>query len=276
MINLSGKNIVVTGATGGLGSSLVKLLWSYNANLFLISKTREKLLRTALRLKHDNIDKKYFIYNCDFSVLNYQQDLLENILHFCNGNVYGLVNIAAVQEPIGKVWKTDWNNGMDAMNINLFSPMILMRMVLPYMIANGKGKIINLSGGGATNTRPDFSWYATSKTALVRYAEILADEAREYHIDVNCVAPGNMNTHMTDVVLASQEVSEKELENATSTYKQGQEQSKEKALELIEFLLSENSNGITGRLISAQWDDWIQLLEFDPDDREIYKLRRTT
>ena len=275
MENLKGKNIVVTGATGGLGSSLVKRLWKLDANLFLISKTREKLLRTALRLKTKTVDKKFFIFDYGFSTLDFVDDLQKNLMEFFQCNIYAVINNAATQQPIGKGYQVEWDKFITAQNINLYSPIAIMRMVIPSMIANGGGRIINLSGGGSTNTRPNFSSYAMSKTALVRYSEILGDELREFNVNINCVSPGNMNTNMQQETLLTSGISEKEFDTATITLKQDKEMTKQKAIDLIEFLLSEESKNVSGLLISAVWDDWNTLKDYNyKDDKDKYKLRR--
>ena len=274
-MNLQGKNIIVTGATGGLGSSLVIRLWELNANLFLISKTREKLLRTALRLKTTAIDKKYYIADCDFTDLNSVNNIGNEIIEFTQGNIYALINNAAVQNPSGRAWEVNWEDVENNLKINLFSPMMLMRIVIPFMIKNNYGKIINLSGGGATNTRPFFSSYAISKTSLVRYSEILADELRDFNIQVNCVAPGNMNTGMTIETLCTPGINEKEFNTAKETSSKDKEVTKYDAIQLIEFLLSEESNNVSGLLISAVWDDWSLLMDYNyKDNLDKYKLRR--
>jgi len=139
------------------------------------------------------------------------------------------------------------------------------------MILRGYGKIINISGGGATKARPNFSAYSTSKAALVRFTETLAEEVKLFHIDVNAVAPGMMRTAMTDKVLAAG------VEAAgVEEYKQAEscDTTPERAAKLVAFLASHESDGITGRLISVH-DPWegMRAADFEglPDK---YRLRR--
>ena len=91
---------------------------------------------------------------------------------------------------------------MQAIEINLFGSVLLCRALVPHLKANRYGKIVQLSGGGATNPLPRFSAYAASKAAIVRFAETLAEEVQGDSIDVNCIAPGALNTRMLDEVLA--------------------------------------------------------------------------
>jgi NAD(P)-dependent dehydrogenase (short-subunit alcohol dehydrogenase family) len=142
-----------------------------------------------------------------------------------------------------------------------------------------KGKIIQLSGGGATNPMPNISAYAVSKAAIVRFAETLAEEVREFHIDVNSIAPGPLNTQMLDEVLTAGP------EKVGQAFFDKSLQQKETGgiglnfcTDLALFLASDTSNGITAKLISAVWDQWEQWPEHleELDSTDIFTLRRVT
>src|SRR5205807_6845166 len=87
--------------------------------------------------------------------------------------------------------------------VNLLGTALMTRAVLPLLRAQGYGKIINLSGGGATAPLPRFSAYAASKAAVVRLTETLACELKDDHIDINAIAPGALNTRLLDDVLTA-------------------------------------------------------------------------
>jgi len=141
----------------------------------------------------------------------------------------------------------------------------------------GRGKIVNISGGGATSPRPGFSAYAAAKTALVRFSETLAHEVAERSIDVNSIAPGVLNSRLTRAVLDAgpDRVGRHEYEAAENTAR-GPIDGRERAAELCTFLASAASDGITGKLISAQWDPWPSLAEHrtDLNGSDVYTLRR--
>jgi 3-oxoacyl-[acyl-carrier protein] reductase len=147
------------------------------------------------------------------------------------------------------------------------------------MRAAGYGKVINLSGGGATAPLPRISSYAASKAAVVRFTETLAEETRDVGIDVNAIAPGALNTRLMDELIAAgpEKVGAAFFEKMTKT-RDGGGTPLEKGAELCVFLASSASDGITGRLLSAVWDDWAKL----PEKRDelargdIYTLRRIT
>ena len=140
----------------------------------------------------------------------------------------------------------------------------------------GYGKIVQLSGGGATNPLPGLSAYAASKAAVVRFAETLAEELREHHVDVNAVAPGALNTRMLDEVLAAgpERVGQAFYERALEQQRSGGVPL-ERGAELAVWLASAASDGVTGKLLSAVWDPWRELPRHLEDlASDVYTLRR--
>jgi NAD(P)-dependent dehydrogenase (short-subunit alcohol dehydrogenase family) len=171
------------------------------------------------------------------------------------GRIDILVNNAGVQSPIGPLVDNNPDEWTQTFATNLFGPFFFLQAVLPGMIAQGHGKVINLSGGGATSPRPNFSAYASSKAALVRLTETLAEELRPYNIQVNAVAPGAVNTRMLDEMLRAGAAAGVELTEARNRKTQGGTPV-ELVAELVRFLASDVSDGLTGKLISAPHDDW--------------------
>jgi len=145
------------------------------------------------------------------------------------------------------------------------------------MKSRRRGKIIQLSGGGATNPMPRISAYAVSKAAIVRFAESLAEEVREFNIDVNSIAPGALNTRMLEEVLAAgPDKVGAEFFNRSVKQKQSGGAGLERGAALAVFLASDASDGITGKLISAMWDNWEHWPEHVTElgSSDIYTLRR--
>jgi 3-oxoacyl-[acyl-carrier protein] reductase len=188
-----------------------------------------------------------------------------------------LVNNAGVYGPMGPLEEVDWQEWVRAVEINLFGTVLMCRALIPLLRSQGYGKIINLSGGGATAPLPRISAYAASKVAIVRLTETIAEEVRPARIDVNAIAPGALNTRLLDEVLAAgpAKVGNEFYERALKQRDQGGVPL-EKAAALAVFLASAASDGISGRLLSAVWDKWDKL----PEKREqlgksdIYTLRR--
>ncbi len=183
---------------------------------------------------------------------------------------------AGVYGPMGPIEQTDWAEWVRAIEINLFGSVLPARAVASHFLQRGYGKIIQLSGGGATGPLPGLSAYAASKAAAVRFAETLAHELRAHRVDVNAIAPGALNTRMLDEVLAAgpERVGE-------DFYRRALEQRRSggvplwRAAELVVFLGSAASDGITGKLLSAVWDPWSGLPDHIADlDSDVYTLRR--
>ena len=171
----------------------------------------------------------------------------------------------------------DWAEWVEAIHINLMGSVLLYRAVLPRFKARKHGKIVQLSGGGATNPLPNLSAYAVSKAAIVRMVETVAEEAKPFHVDVNAIAPGALNTRMLDEVLAAgpEKVGE-------AFYRRALKQQQEggaplgKGAALAVYLASAASDGLTGKLISAVWDPWPAFAEHraELDGTDVYTLRR--
>jgi 3-oxoacyl-[acyl-carrier protein] reductase len=134
-----------------------------------------------------------------------------------------------------------------------------------------------LSGGGATKPLPFLSAYAASKAGLVRFGETLAEEVKEFGIDVNLVAPGALNTRLLDEVLeAGPERVGEAFYNAALKQRDAGGTPLEYGANLCVHLASGASDGVSGRLISAQWDPWLRIGELKDElmGSDIYTLRR--
>jgi NAD(P)-dependent dehydrogenase (short-subunit alcohol dehydrogenase family) len=141
----------------------------------------------------------------------------------------------------------------------------------------GYGKIIQLSGGGATNPMPNLSSYAVAKAGVVRFIETLALEVAKHNVDVNAIAPGALNTRMLEEVIDSgPEKIGKEFYEKALKQKASGGAGLERGAKLAVFLGSADSDGISGKLISALWDPWEDLAQHKDDlaSSDIYALRR--
>jgi 3-oxoacyl-[acyl-carrier protein] reductase len=191
--------------------------------------------------------------------------------------IHVLVNNAGVYGPKGLIEEVDWQEWKRSIEINLYGSILTCRAILPTFKRQHYGKIIQLSGGGATNPLPHLSSYAASKAAIVRFAETLAEETRNDGIDVNSIAPGALNTRLLDEVLeAGPEMIGEAFYARALRQKQEGGVPLIRGAELAVFLASAASDGITGKLISAVWDPWASLPEHlaDLNDSDIYTLRR--
>lgn len=269
---LSGKTAVITGGGRGIGRSIAVEMAQAGARLFLLARTEEELRQTCDAIHEVGGKADYFV--CDIS--DYQAvDMAFQEIFAQAPSIEILVNNAGVQWPIGPFRQNDLDEWKTAFAVNMFGTVHCSYAVLNSMISRGYGKIINLSGGGATSPRVNFSAYAAAKTAIVRFTETLAAEVKDRHIDVNAVSPGAINTRMLEEVLTAKEIAGAEYNEAEKRKIQGGNDP-QLAARLICFLASPLSDGISGKLISAVWDPWQEkgFQESLRNDKDLATLRR--
>ncbi|ESS71606.1 (S)-1-phenylethanol dehydrogenase Ped [Methyloglobulus morosus KoM1] len=276
---LSGKVAIITGANQGFGLEVARKYVLAGADVMLCARNTA-LLRDAQDdlVKLAETDQKIFAKAADVSVEYDVQALVSETISQLGGCDI-LVNNAGIYGPKGEIEEVDWSEWIKAIEINVYGSILMCRAILPHFKAQGYGKIIQLSGGGATNPIPRISAYAVSKAAIVRFAETLAEEVRGTGIDVNAIAPGALNTRMLDEVLeAGPEKVGQDFYERSLKQKESGGIPLSRGADLALFLASSASDGITGKLISAVWDDW----EHWPEHRDelstsdVYTLRRIT
>ncbi|MEO7208688.1 MAG: SDR family oxidoreductase [Steroidobacteraceae bacterium] len=274
---LENRFAIITGASVGLGFEIAKKYLEAGASLMICARDEMLLHRAAQLLRTlAGTGQSVCALPADISRLEDVTALIESALREF-GRLDVLVNNAGIVGPSGAIDDIDWEEWVRAIQINLLGSVLLSRAILPHFKKVARGKIIQLSGGGATNPLPGLSAYATSKAAVIRFMETLAEETRANHIDVNAIAPGALNTRMLDEFLAAGPE-----RIGRAFYERSLQQKREggaplaKAADLAVFLGSSVSDGITGKLISAVWDPWESLPNHldDLNGTDVYALRR--
>jgi len=280
-LQLSFKNkvILITGASKGLGFEISKSFLKKGANLIICSRNYFEIKKAFNKLNKFKKKNQKIIYSVtDISSFNEVKKLIKNsLIKFKKIDV--LINNAGIYGPKGNIEKIDWNEFIKTININLIGSIYLCRELIPHFKKNKKGKIIQLSGGGAANPLPLINGYAVSKAAVVRFVENLSEEVKNYNIDVNAVAPGPLNTRMLDEVInAGPKKVGKDFFKKSILQKKNGGTPFNKVCDLILFLASKHSNGVSGKLISALWDDWENWINYKDilKKSDIYNLRRIT
>lgn len=273
--SLEGRSAIVTGASQGLGLEIARAFVREGANVLICARENAPLEAAADELRQIAPNQTVVARPLDVSreaeVTRMASEAIERF-----GRVQILVNNAGIYGPMGRVEENDFALWMRAVEINLYGSVLLCRALLPHFRAQKYGKIIQLSGGGATNPLPGISAYAASKAAVVRFAETLAEETRGDRIDVNSIAPGALNTRLLDEVLEAgpDRVGAQFYQRAVKQKSEGGAPL-ERGADLAVFLASAASDGITGKLLSAIWDPWETLPEHLEDLRsDVYTLRR--
>jgi 3-oxoacyl-[acyl-carrier protein] reductase len=275
-MKLKNLNALITGGSQGLGKAIAEHFLREGANIVLCARSDRELSATRDELAGKFPAQKVFAKTCDVSDESHVNALVAFALANL-GSLDALVLNAGIYGPMGPTESVPLDEWRRAIEINLFGVLLPARAVIPHFKKAGHGKIVVLSGGGATNPLPNISSYAASKAAVVRLMETLAEELKPFHVDVNAIAPGALATRLVDEVLAAgpEKVGAAFFEK-NRTWKEKGAVPLELGAGLAVYLASAESNGITGKLISAQWDPWQDLQKHREElaKSDIYCLRR--
>jgi 3-oxoacyl-[acyl-carrier protein] reductase len=274
-MKLKGINALITGGSQGLGKAIAGRFLAEGANAVLCARGEKELLATRDELAKQFPSQKVLTKICDVSSETQVNELVAFALREL-GPLHALVLNAGIYGPMGATESVSLEEWRRALDINLYGVLLPCRAVIPHFKKSGHGKIVILSGGGATNPLPNISAYAASKAAVIRLMETLAEELKTFHVDVNAIAPGALATRLVDEVLAAGP------EKVGAAFYAKNKQWKDKGATPLElganlavYLASAQSDGISGKLISAQWDPWEKLHELKGDlSGDIYTLRR--
>ena len=244
------KTFVLTGATKGIGYHIAQNLSKNNAKCIFISRTQVDLDLLRNDLKKSEKQHKYVALDVSNEVK--VKELFQEIetTRHC---IDGIINCAGTFGAIGKFDQVSPTEYLQTLNVNLMGAYNICYYGFSYLQKAPRGKIINFAGGGVTSSFPNYSAYATSKIALVKLTENMSIEYPS--MDINCIAPGFVKTPLLDQTLRARNKAGSFYETTLQMIEDGGIDVKY-AVELVQFLLSEKSNGITGKLISAPWDDW--------------------
>lgn len=276
---LTGKKVLISGASQGFGFELAASFVKQGADIFICARDQALLLQKQKELQGmASATQKILAAPADISDLKQVEILFQKVADELGG-LDVLVANAGVYGPKGALEDVDWDDWSAAIDINLKGVALQCRFAIPLLKQKKYGKIIILSGGGATKPMPFLSAYAASKAAVVRLAETLAEELQDFNIDVNTVAPGALNTRLLDeVLLAGPEKVGQHFYDQALKQKENGGASFEAGTALCAYLASSQSDGITGRLISAIWDPWQSLHQKKAalSNSDIFTLRRIT
>lgn len=275
-MKLIGRSAIITGASQGFGAAIARAFVQEGASVILTARSADKLGEVAADLRKNAGDQTIEFVPCDVSV-PHDVDVLMDAAITTLGGLDILVNNASVFGPMGHLVDMPWEDWVSAISTNLLGTVYTCRVAIPYLRRSGRGKIINISGGGAVRALPALSAYAASKAAVVRFTETLGEELRLDGIDVNSVAPGPLNTRFVDLAIAAgPDRLGDALYREILRIRETGGTPFELAANLCVYLASRQSDRVTGNLISARYDRWSTLHERidELDTTSVYKLRR--
>ncbi len=244
---------LITGAGRGIGRAIALAYAQEGATLALAARTLGELEHTAQAAQ--TLGATTCIVCADVSDPAQVDDMVRHTVErFATIDI--LVNNAGIAGPVGPLQENDVAAWIRTIQVNLIGTYLCCRAVLPIMRQQNRGKIINLSGAGATTAWRHLSAYGTSKVAVVRLTETLALELEGSNIQVNALGPGSIHTQMWEELRdGAQTAGDSQLYALGQRVTSGGGAAIEQAAALAVFLASDASGPLSGRLISAVTDD---------------------
>ena len=236
MYNLKNKNIIVTGASGGIGNSIVENLNKSGANILATGTRIEKL--EDLKKKFTNIK----ILKFDISQHKEIEEFIENATQELGGSLDCIVNNAGITKDNLTIRMSleEWSK---VININLTSTFLMCKYSIKKMLKNKSGKIINITSVVGHTGNVGQANYTASKAGIVAMSKSLAIEYAKKNINVNCISPGFINTAMTD------KIDEKHKEAIIAKIPSNRLGKPEDIANAVSFLSSDQSDYINGETL---------------------------
>jgi NAD(P)-dependent dehydrogenase (short-subunit alcohol dehydrogenase family) len=256
-MQLENRVALITGAGRGIGRAIALAYAKEGARLALAARTRRDLEQTARQAQA--LGASTCVVPVDVSDPTQVEDMVrQTVAQFATIDV--LVNSAGIAGPVGPLPDNDTAAWIQTIQVNLIGTYLCCRAVVPMMQQQNRGKIINLSGAGASHAWRHLSAYGASKVAVVRLTETLALELAGRNIQVNALGPGSIHTQMwEDLRDRAQAAGDAQLFALGQRVTSGGGASLERAAALAVFLASDASGTLSGRLISAVTDDFPNL-----------------
>jgi NAD(P)-dependent dehydrogenase (short-subunit alcohol dehydrogenase family) len=267
-------NVVITGATSGIGAAIATSLAEDGHQIFAASRRQDRLEK--LSGSSDTIDA----HVCDVTSEESVKAFVAWVGTKC-GHVDALITCAGAFGAIGPAATVSLTEWRQTLEVNLLGTLSVIQAVLPLLKESTDARILTFSGGGAFGTFPNYSAYAVSKAAVVRLSENLAVELARDGIGVNAIAPGFVATEIhertlevgpDDATQAFYEETRKKLETENCV-------PIETPIACVKRLLSAELHGLTGKTLSASFDPWPSAAFVDRipeiNASDLYTMRRT-
>lgn len=267
---------IVTGGSRGIGFAIARALAREGYDVVVASRTADQVTAATAALSEEFPKVRVRGRATDVA----RPEACEALVAYAVAELGGLdvvVNNAGINGAVGPLEACDPAEWGSAMDVNLGGTVWMTRAAIAPMRARGGGSIVNFAGGGVggPGVAPRVSAYTTSKAAVVQFTESIARELAPSKIRVNVVSPGAVVTEMTAaIVAAGPEKVGAELWERTKKQRDSGGESPDLAANLVAWLASPASAAVSGRMLSAKWDDTAVVRERVLGDASIYTLRR--
>ena len=269
-MRLENRVALITGAGRGIGRAIALAYAREGARLALAARTAKDLDETARQV--EALGGSAFAIPADVTDQGQVEGMVRQTLDRYS-SIDILVNNAGIAGPVGPLQDNDVPDWIRTIRVNLVGPFLCCRAVLPAMVSQNRGRIINMSGIGGQN----LSAYGAAKVALVYLTEVLSEELEGKDIQVNALSPGSIHTSMWEETLeGAKSVGNADLIDWGERVVSGRGASMERATELAVFLASDACGKLSGRLIQAYSDDFESFPARIPEimASNLYTLRR--
>lgn len=263
---------LITGGGRGLGRAFAVALAKNGLHVAVASRNTEELNATVALLRAEQV-------RCVAIPTDVTNDAavrkMVSITQEQLGPISLLVNAAGVGVPFGPTWETDSDEWWRNVEVNLKGPMLCCKAVVTEMIARRKGRIINVASGAGTVSIPYMSAYVTSKAAVIRFTEVLADEVRQHGVSVFAIQPGTVRTTMAEELMQS-ESGKRWLPWFKKIFDENRDDSSLHGENLLLYLASGKADVLSGRFFAAPgapdnvFDQVDQILK---DNRNVLRIR---
>ena len=236
MSEIAKKNVIVTGASGGIGNSIVEKLSKNGANILATGTKKEKL--DELKSKFKNLKVLKF----DISQSDKIEEFIENATNELGGNLDCIVNNAGITQDNLAI-RMNFEEWKKVIDINLSSTFLLSKYSIKKMLKNKKGKVINITSVVGHTGNLGQANYTAAKAGIIAMSKTLAIEYARKNININCISPGFIKTSMTD------KIDTKFKEMIISKIPSGRLGEPEDVANAVLFLASDLSNYINGETL---------------------------
>jgi len=272
-MQLKNRRAIITGGTGTIGRTIAEFFIREGCRVLVTARSADKLNNLKKEINSPLLE----VFPADVSEIEDVKKIMQEANRLFGG-IDVLVTAAGTYGEIGTVEQCDAKGWFDSIKINLLGTVYSVKYALPLLKQGTHSKIITFGGGG-DGALPNFSAYASSKGAVLRFTETAAAELKEFGVAVNTISPGLVASGLTEELVKAgpaRSGQQKYEEAQAQLAGKGNTVSPDKAAALAVFLASEESNGLTGKNISAVWDNWQEIPGHIKEiiESDVYNWRR--